>query len=165
MTVLASLPLLGETVSLRRAVADDVPAMVALLAADELGAGRDGITTAEDLDVYLAGFRRIDDDPTHLLLVATGGLNVVATMQLTFLPGLARRAALRAQVEAVRVREDFRTRGLGAVLLDWAIEEAERRGCALVQLSSDKSRVDAHRFYERLGFVASHEGFKLSLTR
>ena len=86
-------------------------------------------------------------------------------MQLTFLPGLARRAALRAQVEAVQARGDFRSRGLGAALLEWAIDEARRRGCALVQLSCDKSRVDAHRFYERLGFVASHEGLKLTLPR
>lgn len=78
-------------------------------------------------------------------------------MQLSFLPGLARRGALRAQIEAVRVRHDYRSRGLGVVLFEWAIEEARRRNCALVQLTTDKSRADAHRFYERLGFVASHE--------
>ena len=81
------------------------------------------------------------------------------------LPGLARRGALRAQIEAVRVRDDCRNRGLGAALVDWAIEEARRRECALVQLTTDKSRADAHRFYERLGFVASHEGLKLRLVR
>ncbi len=86
-------------------------------------------------------------------------------MQLSFLPGLARRGALRAQIEAVRVRDDHRGRGLGAALFQWAIEEARRRQCALVQLTTDKSRADAHRFYERLGFVASHEGLKLRLLR
>lgn len=152
-------------VALRRAVVDDVPAIVDLLAGDELGASRDGITTDDNLDVYLAAFHEVDADPAHVLLVATEGADVVATMQLTFLPGMARRAALRAQIEAVRVRDDFRSRGLGAALMQWAVDEAGRRGCALVQLSSDKSRVEAHRFYERLGFVASHEGFKLTLPR
>jgi GNAT superfamily N-acetyltransferase len=79
------------------------------------------------------------------------------------LPRLARRGALRAQIEAVRVRDDFRSRGLGAALFYWAIEEARRRNCALVQVITDKSRADAHRFYERLGFVASHDGLKLHL--
>ncbi len=88
---------------------------------------------------------------------------VVATLQLSLIPGLARRGALRAQIEAVRVARAHRSRGLGAVIIGWAIEESRRRGCALVQLTTDKSRTDAHRFYERLGFVASHEGMKLAL--
>lgn len=165
VTDLVQLALEGGGVALRRAVVDDVPAIVDLLAGDELGASRDGITTDDNLDVYLAAFHEVDADPAHVLLVATEGADVVATMQLTFLPGMARRAALRAQIEAVRVRDDFRSRGLGAALMQWAVDEAGRRGCALVQLSSDKSRVEAHRFYERLGFVASHEGFKLTLPR
>ena len=88
---------------------------------------------------------------------------VAGTLQLTVIPGLARRGALRAQIEAVRVREDLRGQGLGHELFAWAVEEARRRGCALVQLTTDKRRADAHRFYGRLGFVASHEGFKLHL--
>lgn len=165
------LPSRGGLVELRRAVVEDVPAVVALLADDELGAGRDGMTRDDDLSSYLAAFHQVDADPAHLLLVATEegphgtGTGLVATMQLTFLPGLARRGALRAQVEAFRVRGDRRDRGLGALLLEWAVDEAARRGCALVQLSSDRSRVDAHRLYERLGFVATHEGFKLALPR
>ena len=102
-------------------------------------------------------------DPAHLLVVVTEGADVLATMQLSFLPGLARRGALRAQIEALRVAAQHRNRGLGAAMLEWAIAEARRRRCALVQLTSDKSRTDAHRFYERLGFVASHEGLKLGL--
>ena len=86
---------------------------------------------------------------------------VVATLQLTVIPGLARRGSLRGQIEAVRVHEDLRGRGLGEALMTWAIDEARRRGCTLVQLTSDKRREDARRFYERLGFTASHEGFKL----
>ena len=88
---------------------------------------------------------------------------IAGTMQLSFLPGLARRGALRAQIEAVRVAGSQRGSGLGGAMLRWAIGEARRRGCALVQLTTDKSRADAHRFYERLGFVASHEGMKLDL--
>jgi len=165
VTVLTQLPVQGKTVTLRRAAADDVPAIVSLLAADQLGATRDGVTTDDDLQPYLNAFDAIDADPAHLLLVAADGAQVLATMQLSFLPGLARRGALRAQIEAVRVRDDHRSRGLGAALFQWAIEEARRRQCALVQLTTDKSRADAHRFYERLGFVASHEGLKLTLLR
>ena len=159
--MLGELPVAGLV--LREAVAEDVPAIVRLLAADQLGATRDGITTDADLQPYLRAFDAIDADPAHLLVVAGGAAEVLATMQLTFLPGLARRGALRAHIEAVRVRHDYRSRGVGAALIDWAVQEARRRGCSLVQLTTDKSRADAHRFYERLGFVASHEGLKLSL--
>lgn len=138
-------------------------AIVELLAADQLGATRDGADDDEGLEPYRRAFEAIDADPAQLLLVADSGGEIVATMQLSFLPGLARRGALRAQIEAVRVRVDQRGSGLGGELMIWAIEEARRRGCALVQLTSDKRRTDAHRFYERLGFVASHEGFKLAL--
>jgi len=140
-----------------------VRAIVELLAADQLGATRDGADDDEGLEPYRRAFEAIDADPAHLLIVAESGGEIVATMQLSFLPGLARRGALRAQIEAVRVRVDQRGSGLGGELMIWAIEEARRRGCALVQLTSDKRRTDAHRFYERLGFVASHEGFKLAL--
>lgn len=153
----------GSTVALREAVMDDVPAIVELLAADQLGASRDGVASEADLAPYLAAFHALSADPAHLLVVATDGADLVATMQLSFLPGLARRGALRAQVEAVRVREDYRGRGLGAAVFRWAIDEARARGCSLVQLTTDNSRADAHRFYERLGFVASHSGLKLHL--
>jgi GNAT superfamily N-acetyltransferase len=152
-----------SSVVLRRARADDIPAVVDLIATDQLGATRDGVRTPDDLASYLEAFRAIDADPAHLLVVAESGPDIVATMQLSFLPGLARRGALRAQIEAVRVDGGYRGRGLGAAMFEWAIGEARRRGCALVQLTSDKSRTSAHRFYERLGFVASHEGMKLAL--
>ncbi|HKD89893.1 MAG TPA: GNAT family N-acetyltransferase, partial [Streptosporangiaceae bacterium] len=105
----------------------------------------------------------IDADPAHTLVVAEQAGEIVGTMQLSFLPGLARRGALRAQIEAVRVAESNQGSGLGSAMIGWAIDEARRRGCALVQLTTDKSRRDAHRFYQRLGFVASHEGMKLAL--
>ncbi|WP_411741002.1 GNAT family N-acetyltransferase [Renibacterium salmoninarum] len=85
----------------------------------------------------------------------------MATFQLSFIPGMSRGGALRAQIESVRVAESLRGSGVGSLMIQWAIEEAKCRGCAIVQLSTDKSRVDAHRFYEKLGFVASHEGMKL----
>ena len=163
VSVLAQLPLDDATLVLREAEAQDVPAIVQLLADDQLGATRDGAATDEDLQPYLRAFETIRAAPAHLLLVAADGGQVLATMQLSFLPGLARRGALRAQIEAVRVRQDYRSRGLGAALVEWAIGEARRRQCALVQLTTDKSRADAHRFYERLGFAASHEGLKLLL--
>lgn len=153
----------ARTFVLRRAEAQDVPAIVDLLAADPLGAARDGAVDG-DLSPYRRAFEAIDNDPAQLLLVATTDDDgVVGTMQLTFIPGMARRGALRAQIEAVRVHEDHRGHGLGREMFAWAIDEARRRGCGLVQLTTDKDRTDAHRFYERLGFVASHEGLKLHL--
>jgi len=152
-----------DSVVLRRAQRDDVAAIVGLIAADQLGATRDGVDSPADLDAYTAAFEAIDADPAHLLVVAARAGAVVGTMQLSFLPGLARRGALRAQIEAVRVAESQRGSGLGAAILTWAIDEARRRGCALVQLTTDKTRTDAHRFYQRLGFVSSHEGMKLAL--
>jgi GNAT superfamily N-acetyltransferase len=163
MDTLAVLATEPEQVVLRPAQQDDVRAIVGLLAADQLGATRDSVRDDADLAAYEAAFRAIDADPAHILLVAESAGQVVGTMQLSFLPGLARRGALRAQIEAVRVAESTRGTGLGTAMLQWAIDEARRRGCALVQLTSDKSRTSAHRFYERLGFVASHEGMKLKL--
>lgn len=142
---------------------EDVPAIAELLAADDLGATRDGVRDAADLAAYLEAFKAIDADPAHVLLVADSGAGLVGTMQVSFLQGMSRRGALRAQIEAVRVAAGMRGSGLGTAMFAWAIEEARRRGCALVQLTTDKSRTSAHRFYRRLGFVASHEGMKLAL--
>ena len=160
---LATVDLGGSRVVLRRAIRPDLPALVVLLAADDLGATRDGIRGQDDRDAYEQAFRAIDRDPAQLLVVAEIGGRVVATLQLSFIPGLSRRGALRAQIESVRVAPAMRGRGLGEALFTWCIGEARRRGCALVQLTTDKSRTDAHRFYERLGFTASHEGLKLQL--
>ena len=88
---------------------------------------------------------------------------VAATFQISYLPGLSRRGSWRSQIEAVRVSGGLRGQGVGALMMEWAIEQARERGCSLVQLTTDKSRTSAHRFYERLGFVASHEGMKLTL--
>jgi GNAT superfamily N-acetyltransferase len=163
MDTLAVLAAESPPVILRTATDADVAAIVALIAADQLGATRDGVRDEADLAAYTAAFRSIDADPAHLLVVAERDGQIVGTLQLSFLPGLARRGALRAQIEAVRVAQSERGSGLGAAMMEWAIDEARRRGCALVQLTSDKTRTNAHRFYARLGFVASHEGMKLAL--
>ncbi|MEW2501337.1 GNAT family N-acetyltransferase [Amycolatopsis sp. NPDC047767] len=147
-------------ITVRKARRDDVEAIVRMLVDDQLGATRD---SADDLEPYLRAFDAIDADPQQLLVVATSNDEPVATLQLTIIPGLARHGALRGQIEAVRVRSDHRSAGVGGDLVQWAIDESRRRGCALVQLTSDTSRIAAHRFYERLGFVASHTGFKLHL--
>ncbi|WP_373300545.1 GNAT family N-acetyltransferase [Amycolatopsis deserti] len=144
---------------IRRARRSDVEEIVAMLADDHLGARRE----QPGDPAYLRAFEAIDADPNQLLAVAERDGSLVGTLQLTFIPGLSRRGATRALVEAVRVRADQRGGGLGATLMEFAVDEARRRGCAMVQLTSDASRVDAHRFYERLGFAASHVGFKLML--
>ncbi|CAN5143992.1 GNAT family N-acetyltransferase [soil metagenome] len=149
----------AQSATLREATADDLPSIVALLADDPLGRDREGDENAP----YASAFAAIDADPAHLLLVACHADQVVATMQVSFIPGLSRGGAMRAQIEAVRVHGSQRGAGLGGAMITWAVAEARRRGCGLVQLTTDKQRHDAHRFYERLGFVASHEGFKLSL--
>lgn len=160
---LARFDLATGDVVLRRARRADVPAIVALLVDDPLGRGREGADVAEGLEPYLTAFDAIEADPAHLLVVAESSGEVIGTMQLTVIPGLSRRGTTRAQVEAVRVRADHRGHGLGARMIEWAVDEARHRGCGLVQLTSDKTRADAHRFYVRLGFEASHEGYKLPL--
>jgi len=142
---------------IRRATAEDVPAIVAMLADDPLGARRE----SPGDPAYAAAFAAIDADPRQYLAVAVAGESVVGTLQLTFIPGLSRRGSTRALIEAVRVRADRRGSGLGRRLAEWAIATSRSQGAAMVQLTTDASRADAHRFYERLGFVASHVGMKL----
>ncbi|MGW7263079.1 N-acetyltransferase family protein [Streptomyces sp. NPDC054842] len=145
---------------IRPAAADDVPAMVAMLADDPLGAQRE---SPDDLTPYLAALERLSADPNQHLVVAVREGRVVGTLQLTIVPGLSRRGATRSIIEGVRVHADERGNGLGTQLIEWAIEESRRQDCQLVQLTSDVTRTDARRFYERIGFTASHVGFKLSL--
>ena len=156
----------GGTFRLRHAERADLLGILRLLADDQLGSGREDMS---DLAPYEEAFAAIDADPAHLLLVGElvpadgSGARLLATFQLSFLPGLSRRGSWRAQLEAVRVGSELRGQGVGAAMVEWAIDESRRRGCSLVQLTTDKSRRDAHRFYERLGFAASHEGMKLDL--
>ncbi|MFJ4829664.1 GNAT family N-acetyltransferase [Streptomyces sp. NPDC088747] len=145
---------------IRAAVPEDVPAIVAMLADDPLGAQRE---SPDDLTPYLAALERLSGDVNQHLVVAVREGRVVGTLQLTVVPGLSRKGATRSIIEGVRVHADERGGGLGTRLIEWSIEESRRQDCQLVQLTSDASRTDAHRFYERLGFTASHVGFKLPL--
>jgi ribosomal protein S18 acetylase RimI-like enzyme len=146
---------------IRRATDDDVAAIVTMIADDQLGTTRESL---DDLTPYRSAFELIDADPNQLLVVAERNHEVIGTLQLTIIPGLSRRGSSRGLIEAVRVAAPARGSGLGTTLVQWAVEESRTRGCTLVQLTSDKSRTDAHRFYTRLGFTNSHEGFKLKLT-
>ncbi|MYS10074.1 GNAT family N-acetyltransferase [Streptomyces sp. SID6041] len=145
---------------IRPATAEDIGPVVAMLADDPLGAQRE---SPGDLGPYLAAFTRLVNDPQQHLVVATRADKVVGTLQLTIIPGLSRRGATRSIIEGVRIHAEERGSGLGTQLIEWAVGESGRQGCQLVQLTSDVTRTDAHRFYERLGFEASHLGFKKSL--
>jgi len=149
-------------VQIRRAQQADLPAVVAMLADDELGRAREnaGVPLAQ---AYLDAFAAVDGNPNQFLAVMTDGADVIGTLQISFLPGLSLRGAWRGQIEAVRVVANRRGERLGQRLLEWAIETCRDRGCRIVQLTTNKSRLDAHRFYQRLGFKASHIGYKLDL--
>jgi GNAT superfamily N-acetyltransferase len=150
------------SVIFRRAAPDDLETIVALLADDPIG--RDRENPGPQLDAcYREAFAAIERDPNQLLVVAERGGQVIGVLQLSFIPGLTRRGMWRGQIEGVRVATGERAGGIGRALLEWAIEECRRRGCGLVQLTSDKRRSAAHRFYEALGFEATHQGYKLSL--
>ena len=149
-----------EDLEIRPAAAGDVPEIVAMLADDPLGATRE---SPDDLTPYLTALARLVDDPNQHVVVAVRGDRVVGTLQLTVIPGLSRKGATRSIIEGVRVHGDERGSGLGTRLITWAVDESRRQDCQLVQLTSDVTRTDAHRFYERLGFVSSHVGFKLQL--
>ena len=161
MTELAVLELTGASLHIRRAVAADVPRMVALMRDDPVGATRDGLLGAVDLTPFLAAFAAIDANPSALLVVGEVDGLVVAMAQLTVLQSLGRGGVRRGEVESVRVAADWQGRGVGTAILRWVCDEARRRGCVLAQLTSDKRRVDAIRFYEQFGFHATHEGLKL----
>ena len=143
----------------RLAVRADVPAIGALLADDGLGAAREAAVGP----AYWRAFDAIAADPGNELVVAERDRAVVGTCQLTYTPSLSRHGALRLTIEAVRVRSDQRGRGTGAAMMRWALDRARAGGCGLAQLTTDKRRADAHRFYAGLGFAATHEGMKLTL--
>ena len=148
-------------VHFRLATRADVPAIVALLEDDEISRSRERLVP-EDADAALwRAFEHIDEDPRNELIVADHDGVVVGTCQLTFTPSLSRGGAERMTVEAVRVAPTLRGQGVGRAMMLWALERARQRGCGLAQLTTDKRRTDAHRFYESLGFTASHIGMKL----
>ena len=151
-----------EHIVFRTALLADVPAIVALLADDDLGSQREIIGTPLD-QRYVDAFEALEADANQRLVVVADGDEIIGTLQLSFIPGIARMGSWRGQIEAVRIAAHRRDSGLGQKMFEWAISECKSRGCNLVQLTTDKSRTDAHRFYEKLGFKASHEGYKLAL--
>ena len=148
----------------RSAERTDVPTILRLLADDAISRTRDGAVSETADAAHWAAFEAIDADPRNELIVALNDEHsVVGTFQLTFTPSLSRGAAERMTIEAVRVRTDLRGRGVGRAMMAWALDRARERGCGLAQLTTDKRRTDAQRFYVSLGFTASHEGMKLTL--
>jgi len=153
----------ARPLTFRPATRADLPVLVGMLADDPLGQTREQAT--EPLPAaYEQAFAAIDADPNNeLVAVEDGNGTVIATLQLTFIPGLSLTGGLRLQIESVRVSPACRGQGIGEKVFQWAIERGRGRGCRLVQLTTNKTRGDALRFYERLGFTASHEGLKLML--
>ena len=147
----------------RLARQSDLAAIVRLLADDDLGSAREIISDPID-GRYLSAFAAIEADANQMLAVASDADDqLVGCLQLSFIPGLSRAGMWRGQIESVRIARDLRGSGLGSEFIEWAIAQCVERGCGLVQLTSDKTRADSIRFYEKLGFVASHEGLKRSL--
>jgi GNAT superfamily N-acetyltransferase len=147
---------------IRRARREDLHAIITLLADDPLGSSRETISDPPAGE-YVSAMDVIESDPNQFLAVMVDGEEVIGTLQLTFIQGLARRGMKRGQIEAVRIAGSRRSEGLGEEMFEWAIEECRKRGCHIVQLTTDRSRSDAHRFYDRLGFEPSHIGYKLIL--
>jgi GNAT superfamily N-acetyltransferase len=153
---------MDKQITFRLAVKDDLATIVQMLADDALGAEREkpGVDIAEN---YTKAFERITTDPNQELTIAELDEEIVATFQLTFIPCLTYNGGLRAQVEAVRTSASHRGQGIGTRVFEYIISRAREKGCHLIQLTTDKKRPDAIRFYEALGFAASHEGMKLHL--
>lgn len=147
----------------REATADDLPQIVRLLADDPLGSTRE--TPGDEIaDAYVTAFTAITNDPNNTLIVAEVAGELAGTLQLTFIPGLTYTGAERAQIEGVRIAPSQRGHGLGQLMINWAVDRARERGCRVVQLTTDRQRPDAIRFYQQIGFRPSHMGMKYHLT-
>jgi ribosomal protein S18 acetylase RimI-like enzyme len=140
----------------------DLPALVNMLADDTLGSKREDASPPVN-PLYISAFNSIVSDPNNELVVVENDGNLVGMLQLTFIPYLSHQGSWRCLIESVRIQSQFRGKGLGTEFFEWAIDRARQRNCKLVQLTSDKQRPQAIQFYEKLGFRASHEGFKLKL--
>ena len=146
----------------RLATKADLPSIVRLLADDELGSQRE--RNEDPLpDSYYLAYEKINEDPNHELVVAERNGEVIGTLHLIFLPSISYQGGLRAQIESVRIDTRYQSRGIGSQMINWTIKRAEARSAHIVQLTTHRSREDAHRFYERLGFKGTHTGMKLSL--
>jgi ribosomal protein S18 acetylase RimI-like enzyme len=147
---------------IRSATHSDLEEIIRLLIDDELGINREQFALPLP-QAYLDAFSEIEGQSGNSIIVAVDNKRVIGCIQLTIIPGLARLGMKRAQIEGVRVNNQYRGKGIGETLICYAIESAKALDCGLVQLTTDKQRKDAHRLYERLGFVSTHEGMKLSL--
>ena len=151
-----------QDILFRLATRADLPSVVRLLADDDLGSQRERYESPLP-ESYYSAFEQIDNDSNHELIIAGRNGEVIGTLHLMFLPSISFQGGLRAQIESVRVDKRFQSQGIGSEMMKWAMERAKQRGAHIVQLTTHKSRVDAHRFYERLGFKGTHMGMKLSL--
>ena len=149
-------------IEIRKAERADLERIVSLLASDAIGNTRED-PSVPLMQTYVDAFGAVDADPNQLLAVVVLAGEVIGTLQLSFIPNISRKGAWRAQIEAVRIDAAARGGGVGREMFEWAFEQARQRGCELVQLTCDNARVDAQRFYESLGFVAGHVGFKKAL--
>jgi ribosomal protein S18 acetylase RimI-like enzyme len=149
-------------ITFRNARKDDVKTLVALLADDDIAEGREQ-AKGDLLPAYSAAFDEMSKNPDNRILVAEQGGQIVGSLQIVYVPGLSRQGAKRAIIESVRVSSKARGQNIGTLLMKEAIAQAKAAGCKLVQLTSDKRRTRAHLFYRRLGFLQTHEGFKLDL--
>jgi ribosomal protein S18 acetylase RimI-like enzyme len=147
---------------IRQAVIDDLPAVVRMLADDFLGEQRERLEDPLPAS-YIRAFEEIESDPNNELIVAEIDGEVIGTLQLTFTPSISHQGGRRCTVESVRVDKRLRGRGIGRKMMQWAIERAKNRGSVSMQLTTQKDRTEAHRFYESLGFAKSHVGMKLKL--
>jgi len=146
----------------RQATPDDIPVLIEMLSDDALGKLREDHSTPTN-PCYLSAMQHIQNDPNNELTVVEHKHQIVGMLQLTFIPYLTYKGSWRCLIEGVRIKKVYRGKGLGTQFFEWAIERAKEKECHIVQLTSDKQRTDAIRFYENLGFKASHEGFKLKL--
>ena len=149
-------------ITFRQAQEDDLPVIISMLADDDLGSTREDASLPVN-QKYRAAFEAIDKDQNQYLAVVEQANEIIGCLQLTFIPGLSRLGMWRGQIESVRIASGHRGSGLGQQMFEWAITECRKRGCELVQLTTDKARPDALKFYEKLGFKSSHEGMKLNL--
>ena len=152
----------NNEISFQQASLTHLPEIVEMIADDQLGAQREALT-APLAKEYLDAFSAIEADPNQLLAVALYNSRPMGTLQISLIPGIARKGTLRGQIEAIRIAKEHRGSGIGRQFLEWAIAWCRSNGCSLVQLTTDKSRSKAHSLYESLGFKASHEGYKLFL--
>ncbi|MCM3293550.1 GNAT family N-acetyltransferase [Paenibacillus sp. MER 180] len=146
----------------RTATVKDLNKIVQMLADDELGRIRERYEIPLP-ESYLKAFEAIDSDPNNELIVSCLGEEIIGVLQITFTPHITHQGSWRATIEGVRTASSERGKGIGSKLILWAIERAKERGCHIIQLTTDKKREDAFRFYERIGFEATHEGLKMKL--